>query len=74
MALTDIIFYDVSAEANRGDIGTVTDSVTDTSTSYITIPAVGDVEAGVVYGLQDSQTGTLVGGGGGGGSTYYAYG
>ncbi len=72
MALTDIIFYDVSAEANRGDIGLVENSVTDTSTLYITIPAIGDVESGVIYGLQDSQTGTLSGGGGG--PSYYAYG
>jgi hypothetical protein len=73
MALTDIIFYEVVAEANRGDTGEVQNSTADTSTLYVTIPAVGDVESGVVYGRQDSETGTLVGGGGGG-PTYYAYG
>ena len=31
MALTDIVFYEVVAEANRGDTGVVADSVTDTS-------------------------------------------
>ena len=73
MALTDIVFYEVVAEANRGDTGVVADSVTDTSRLYITLPAVGDVDTGVVYGSQDSLTGTSAGGGGGG-PTYYAYG
>ena len=73
MALTDIVFYDVVAEADRGNTGVVADSVASTSTLYLTVPEVADVESGVVYGRQDSQTGTLVGGGGGG-PTYYAYG
>lgn len=72
MALTDIVFYEVIAEANRGNIGTVADAVADVSNMYITIPAIADVESGVVYGRQDSLTGTLTGGGGGG-PTYYAY-
>ena len=72
MALTDIIFYDVSVESNRGNVGLVTDTVVETATLFTTIPAVNDVELGVVYGPQDSQTGTLEGGGGG--PTYYAYG
>jgi hypothetical protein len=72
MALTDIVFYEVISEINRGNIGLIADSATDTSTLYLTIPAEADVESGIIYGRQDSNTGTLVGGGGG--PTYYAYG
>ena len=71
MALTDIVFYEVISEANRGNIGTVADAVADVSNMYITIPVIATVQSGIVYGRQDSLTGTLTGGGGG--PTYYAY-
>ncbi len=71
MALTDIIFYEVVAVADRGNIGEVEDTTASSHTLFVTTPAIEDVKTGVIYGLQNSLSGTLAGGGGG--PTYYAY-
>jgi len=69
MALTDIIFYDVVAVADRGNVGTVEDTTAAHHSLFLTTPAIADVESGVVYGPQNTLTGTLTGGG----PTYYSY-
>lgn len=70
MALTDVLFMSGnSASAGRGDIGTLEDVLPDDMTNrlFITVPIAAQVESGVVFGRQDSQTGTFIGGGGGSG-------
>lgn len=75
MALTDIVSEaGMSANASladRGDVGSLVDQLGDPNVSrlYITLPDVAEVQSGVVFGNQDSETGTYVGGGGGGGDT-----
>lgn len=74
MALTDVVFFNVSSQASRGDVGAISDSDGLMShTLYVTIPAIANVATGIVYGRQNSLTGTMSGGGGGG-PTYYSYG
>ncbi len=73
MALTDIVSEAGMAAnasfADRGDVGSLVDQLGDPDVSrlYITLPDVAEVQSGVVFGNQDSETGTYVGGGGGGG-------
>lgn len=70
MALTDVLFMSAnSAEADRGDIGTLEDILPDDMSNrlFLTVPTAAQVEAGVVFGRQDALTGTFVGGGGGSG-------
>lgn len=69
MALTDIVFDDNnSAAAARGDIGSAVDSLSPQMSHrlLLSVPTAAQVETGVVFGPQDSLTGTFVGGGGGG--------
>jgi hypothetical protein len=72
MALTDIV-AEIGASANasfadRGDVGSLVDQLGDPNASrlFITLPTAAQVETGVMFGNQDSLTGTFVGGGGGG--------
>jgi hypothetical protein len=65
MALTDIIFYDIVAEANRGNIGVVSDTTIDTHTLFLISPITGDVRVNISYGPQGSFIGTLSPSGGG---------
>lgn len=66
MALTDITFFDVTAEANRGNIGSVSNTTAETSFMFLTSPIIGDVRTSIAYGPQDSFIGTLNPSGGGG--------
>lgn len=72
MALTDIVSEaGMSANASfadRGDVGSLVDQLGDPNASrlYLTVPAASAVQSGVVFGAQDSESGTYVGGGGGG--------
>jgi hypothetical protein len=70
MALTDVVFSsDNSASANRGDVGTVTDSSSEkiSNSLFITVPTAAQVESGVTFGHQGTElTGSFIGGGGGG--------
>lgn len=73
MALADIIFYAVVAEADRGNVGVIENTTADHHTLFVTIPLVTQVENGIIFGGQNSLVGTFAGGGGGG-PTYFAYG
>ena len=70
MALTDIIFYDVVAVVNRGNVGVVADTTASHHTMFLTTPVVTNVTTGVVYGPQNSLTGTSAGGGAAHGSPW----
>lgn len=67
MALTDIVYSDnFSALADRGNIGTLVDiDYTPTLADYVyrTEPPIANVQLGIVYGPQDTLTGTYSGSG-----------
>ena len=67
MALTDVLFMSANAaNADRGDVGALEDILPDGMSNrlFLTTPTAAQVESGVVFGSQDSLTGTFVGGGG----------
>lgn len=63
MALTEVTFSTNTYVVDRGDLGVVADTVVSSHTLFVTIPNPSQVQAGIEYGRQSSQTGLLTGGG-----------